>query len=473
MEPRLSKVLDECIAQIGNRRAIKGCLAKYPAMRRKLEPLLHAALSIAAIPKVSPSAEFRKTLKARLKARLSGDCVHAEAAKPGRRIAELTVLSEAWQRLVHTIAVSRRVAVPVTVALLLVLASAIYIFWTPSSTSPPVALASKCTLSILSGSVELQKPDSTIWEEAQDSITLEAGSRVRTDAASEALLTFFEGSTLKLEADTEVEIQQAEYTEEQRTIIILRQWLGRTWSRVVRTVDPGSYYEIQTPSASAIVRGTLFVTEVSESGSTTVQTFEGLVAVSAQAASAPELTTTTAVNVPASYETSVRVGGAPTQPTQFQLPPQVPGDQGEGSGNQSGDQSGDQGEGNGDEGESNGNQDEGNGDEGEGSGDQDGDQSGDEGEGSGDQGEGSGNQGEGSGDRGDRGGQGKGSGNQGGGHGDGQGSGGQGSGGQGSGGQGGGHGGGQGGGGQGSGGQGSGGQGGGHGGGGGGHGGRR
>ena len=33
MELQLSKVLDECIAQISNRHTIKSCLAEYPAMR--------------------------------------------------------------------------------------------------------------------------------------------------------------------------------------------------------------------------------------------------------------------------------------------------------------------------------------------------------------------------------------------------------------------------------------------------------
>lgn len=181
MEPKLSKTLDKCIAQISSYYSIESCLAEYPAMSQQLEPLLRTAVSIAATPRVFPSDEFRKMLKARLRVRLSENRVQAEAARRGRRVTGLTALSEAWQGFMHTIAVSKRVAIPVAVTLLLVLASTLYISWSPSLASPTTALTSKCTVSILSGSVECQKPDSTIWEKAQDGTTLEAGSSPRLE----------------------------------------------------------------------------------------------------------------------------------------------------------------------------------------------------------------------------------------------------------------------------------------------------
>lgn len=68
METELSKVLDECIAQISKGETIQACLAEYPTMRQQLEPLLYTALSISTLPRVSPSDEFRKRSKARLMA---------------------------------------------------------------------------------------------------------------------------------------------------------------------------------------------------------------------------------------------------------------------------------------------------------------------------------------------------------------------------------------------------------------------
>jgi hypothetical protein len=70
-------------------------------------------------------------------------------------------------------------------------------------------------------------------------------------------------------------------------------------------VDSGSHYEIQTPSAVALVRGTRFLTEVSEAGETRVHTTEGLVSVTAQGGG---------VFVPAGEQTTVETGAAPSEP---------------------------------------------------------------------------------------------------------------------------------------------------------------
>ena len=137
-------------------------------------------------------------------------------------------------------------------------------------------------------------------------MTLQAGSRVRTASDSQALLTFFNGTSVNLEPGTDLVVEQVERGgENQPTVIVVRQWLGKTWSRVTKLADPGSHYEIQTPSAIAVVRGTMFSTEVDETGATRVQTTEGLVSVSAQGEE---------VYVPAGQQTSVEPGASPSEP---------------------------------------------------------------------------------------------------------------------------------------------------------------
>ncbi len=171
--------------------------------------------------------------------------------------------------------------------------------------SPPPALASKATVSILSGSVEVWNPGTDSWQQGSDGMTLSVGTRVKTAPDAYALLTFFEGSTIKLEPGTDVEIHQLEYTEGQSTTIVLKQWMGRTWSRVTKMADPGSHYAIETPSAIAVVRGTLFATEVEETGVTRVTTTEGLVSVVAEGGE---------VYLPASHQIEEAAGATPSQP---------------------------------------------------------------------------------------------------------------------------------------------------------------
>ena len=302
MGNKLAKILDECIARISGGETVETCLARYARMRGQLEPLLNTALSISAAPKVVASDEFRRTSKGRLMARLHQEAVQAEAVKYPRSIPLLDEIDTAWQSLLRAFTPARKVAVPVVLSLLLMIGGS---FGAYNFLSPSPALASQCTLSILSGGAEVQEAGSDIWKQGADGITLVAGTRIKTSPDSHALLTFFEGSTVKLEPNTDIEIQQVVHDGEQATTIILKQWMGKTWSRVVKMVDPGSHYQIETPSAMAIVRGTLFTTEVDETGFTQVATTRGLVSVVAQGEE---------VYLPASQQTQVDAGTAPSQP---------------------------------------------------------------------------------------------------------------------------------------------------------------
>ncbi|MFH1169380.1 MAG: FecR domain-containing protein [Chloroflexota bacterium] len=296
----IAAVLDECVAGIKNGATPDECLAKYADVRQQVEPLLWLAQSVAAMRKVSPSAEFVRASRERLMARLQQESAHS-VVKAGRRLAPGKP-APAWQGLWQSLAGARRLALPAALALLLVFGAGLGAL---RLLSPPAALASQCTLSILSGSAEVQKSGSDSPKPGADGMTLSAGDRVKTPPGSYALLTFFEGSTLRLEPETDVEIQQIDSGDGQAPNIILKQWIGRTWSRVVKMADPGSHYEINTPSATAIVRGTLFATEVDATGSTRVATTEGLVSVVAQGEE---------VQLPPSRQTQVAAGTVPEPP---------------------------------------------------------------------------------------------------------------------------------------------------------------
>ena len=305
MRVKLPKAFDESLARINKGESVKTCLAEYPHLRQQLVPLLYSGLFIPAIPKASPSDDFRRISKARLMARLCERSIETEKSHQARPASN--GLGIIWRGLERAFIGPARVAVPLTLVLILAL-QCLFLFGTLSSVSlsPASTLTSHCTLSTLTGAVQLQTPGSSTWEEAENGMTLAAGSRVRTAPDSQALLTFFNGTTVKLESGTNLVVEQVERGgENQPTVIVLRQWLGKTWSRVTKLTDPGSHYEIQTPSASALVRGTLFSTEVDETGATTVQTIEGLVGVNAQGEE---------VYLSAGRQTTVSPGAPPSEP---------------------------------------------------------------------------------------------------------------------------------------------------------------
>jgi len=210
-------------------------------------------------------------------------------------------LFSARQILVNNITNPKKVAINILLALLIAVGGSIFLFGSPAFASSPSALDSNCILSIETGNVQIQPTGTDTWKDGFDGMALEAGYRVKTGPQSVALLTFFEGSTIELNANTDLEIEQVEY-QEKDTAIVLKQWSGKTWSRVVKLTTPLSVYEINTPSASATVRGTSFTTSVDDAGSTLVQVAEGLVGVGAQS----NLTF-----VAAGYEVNVENGQGP------------------------------------------------------------------------------------------------------------------------------------------------------------------
>jgi hypothetical protein len=164
-----------------------------------------------------------------------------------------------------------------------------------------------CTLNIISGNIRVQTKDSLTWEKAEDGMILEPGNRVRTAPDSHASLTFSQGTTTKLEPGTDLIIAKLEGNQDTHPdTVVLKHLSGKTWNQVTRLPDESYHFQIQTSSADIKVQGTLFATEVDESGKTLIQTTEGHVNVSAQGQE---------VQVYAGQQTEVEPGAPPSVPT--------------------------------------------------------------------------------------------------------------------------------------------------------------
>ncbi len=305
MLAELAKALDDCLRRRLDGESLEACLNDYPALRARLEPLLTTAAFATTTPKVSPSEGFRAASQARLMVRLHERSRQPKSARARRGEGLLKAVGAACSKLIQALGKPRPLAVPATLLLLLAAGGSISIIAGIGLQGQPSALAAQCTFSVLSGSAQVQAPGSDTWQIAGDGMVLAAGTRVRTAPDSHAMLTFFEGSSLTLEPGTDVEIQSVEGSAGSSTDIVLKQWVGKTWSRVVKRLDAGTRYEIITPSACALVRGTMFETEVDGTLSTTVRTTEGLVSVLAQGKE---------VLLPAGQESSVDAGAAPSEP---------------------------------------------------------------------------------------------------------------------------------------------------------------
>ena len=163
------------------------------------------------------------------------------------------------------------------IALIVLAVIAIAIIVVPLLTKP--AYATSTMLSILAGTdIQVLKgaePEAQ-WEQAEDGMTLKEGYSVKTGDDSYALITFFDGSTMEIDPNSEVLIERME-SDGDVTTIGLYQRIGRTWHRVEKLIDPSSRYQVETPAAVGAVRGTLVDVEVEETDTSTFKAFEGTV----------------------------------------------------------------------------------------------------------------------------------------------------------------------------------------------------
>ena len=205
---------------------------------------------------------------------------------------------------------------PLRVATLVAFVLAFVIFSTGiiAALFPAAAAASSSSLEVLDGIVALSH-DGQHFAQGQDGDLVEQGDVVRTGDDSHAVLTFFDGSTIEVEPDSELIVNTLKATSAGDIVMEMQQNLGRSWHVVSRALTPNSKYEVRTPTTTAVVRGTAFLVGVEASGKTDVATTDGLVHTIAGGVE---------VQVPPGFHTNVAPGGTPPDaPTPAPPPPSV------------------------------------------------------------------------------------------------------------------------------------------------------
>jgi FecR protein len=131
------------------------------------------------------------------------------------------------------------------------------------------------SLTVLSGDV-LVRHGSGDFVAAADGQVLNEGDTIRTGADARAVLTYFEGSSVTVEPDTQLTIDNAATLADGGTVVVMTQAFGRTWHVVTKLITGSSKYDVRTPASTASVRGTEFEVN-SDEDQTTVSTTEGTV----------------------------------------------------------------------------------------------------------------------------------------------------------------------------------------------------
>jgi|GEM_PF-6452494 len=121
---------------------------------------------------------------------------------------------------------------------------------------PPVGGA---RLSVEQGKVEVLPPDTSEWRAASDGEMLPPGTRIRTGVETRALVDFDGVAAARLDAETVITLDAVGRAPDGGTTgVSLFVEVGHVWSRVLRLLDLGASYEVQTSSTVSVVRGTAF-----------------------------------------------------------------------------------------------------------------------------------------------------------------------------------------------------------------------
>ena len=164
----------------------------------------------------------------------------------------------------------------------------------------------QAVLSMKDGDVFVMEAGAGNWVEAQVSQILEEGDTIKVDSDSRAEITFFEGSTIELEAGTIVGISELTVAADTgSTTIMLSEEVGRTISRVSKLSDQASRYEVETPACVAAVKGSVMEVYVDQEGITQVLNQEGTVVATSQGSE---------VQIPEGMQSTVIPGQPPSLP---------------------------------------------------------------------------------------------------------------------------------------------------------------
>src|SRR6266566_1977053 len=180
------------------------------------------------------------------------------------------------------------------------------------------AYVSRSALTLVAGSV-LVSHDGSSFKPAHEGDVIAAGDMIRTESGAAAEITYFEGSSVRLEADTQIVVESLRTEADSGTVIRMMQTLGRTWHVVTKLISGSSRYEVRTPSSTASVRGTIFAVDVrldADGPSATVTTSEGVVL---HTPADPRVAEATQVRVTAG-QASTKSASKPAEPVRAATP---------------------------------------------------------------------------------------------------------------------------------------------------------
>ncbi len=134
----------------------------------------------------------------------------------------------------------------------------------------------KCWIKNIVGEVKIQRKKSPKWIKARPNMVLKEKDAIRTFVESEVVLEISDGSQIKLEENTTLELSSYTISGKGAEETALKVMSGNLMANVKKLVNSKSKFEFETPTAVAAIRGTSVGFEV-EKTKTNIVVYEGKV----------------------------------------------------------------------------------------------------------------------------------------------------------------------------------------------------
>jgi len=133
-------------------------------------------------------------------------------------------------------------------------------------------------VSDVQGAVQVRAPDARDFTPLTREARVQAGSVLRTGAGGEVQIGWADGTRVRVAPNSVLTILKCRLDKRSgRSVSLLQLDAGKIWTRVIRSLQAQSKFEVCTPTATAGVRGTTFSVEVQPGGGTVVSVWEGTV----------------------------------------------------------------------------------------------------------------------------------------------------------------------------------------------------
>jgi hypothetical protein len=284
MSDHIDRVLDDCLTElVGGAASVEDCLSRYPEQADDLRPLLEVAVQVHALEWPEMRAVASAAAKRQMLLALSDKERHLrQAPRSLSAVASgfLSLLGEGGKRKQQR---SRTLLIGAAAAIMVVMLTLVPGVLVEMGRYGVVGQAA--VVAEVVGMVEVRHQPVAMWRPVTSDTVLASGYSIRTGGLSAATIRFFDGSKTILGADTELAFRELSSRRDgsgRRVVLYQRQ--GQTQNQVEKLADAASLFEIDTPTAVAVVHGTEFQVDVATDGGTSVSVIEGRVGVTADGA---------------------------------------------------------------------------------------------------------------------------------------------------------------------------------------------